>query len=233
MRELNNTIDTIRKKSRPTTRESFDSLKQEERMTKEFFQKFQSRTSNNAIPELFVTDDWNAPGHDTRNTTADDAEIRRELRKYYVWLYQERRNTRDHELEEALETRPMSEHDSGAIEGKITLEELTDAITQIGSGKSAGPDALPAEFYKSFTDLVKHDFLRVINLALEQGQLNVSMREGDIILLYKKGDTRDPRNYRPITLLQSDYKILAKVLILALDWEKAFDTARAHEGSGP
>ena len=30
--------------------------------------------------------------------------------------------------------------------------------------------------------------------------------------MYKKGDARDPRNYRPITLLQSDYKILAKVL---------------------
>ena len=38
------------------------------------------------------------------------------------------------------------------------------------------------------------------------------MREGDIILLYKEGDARDPRNYRPITLLQSDYKMLAKIL---------------------
>jgi hypothetical protein len=39
------------------------------------------------------------------------------------------------------------------------------------------------------------------------------MREGDIVLLYKKGDSRDPRNYRPITLLQVDYKILAKILV--------------------
>jgi hypothetical protein len=33
------------------------------------------------------------------------------------------------------------------------------------------------------------------------------------VLLYKKGDSRDPRNYRPITLLQVDYKILAKILV--------------------
>jgi hypothetical protein len=41
------------------------------------------------------------------------------------------------------------------------------------------------------------------------------MREGDIVLLYKKGDSRDPRNYRPITitLLQVDYKILANILV--------------------
>ena len=99
-----------------------------------------------------------------------------------------------------------------AIHGRITMTELTQAIGEIGNGKAAGPDALPAEFYKSFEEMVKHDFLRVLNLALSLGQLSVSMREGDIILLYKKGDTRDPRNYRPITLLQSDYKILAKIL---------------------
>ena len=43
MRELNDEIDTIRKTSRPTNKDSFDSLKHEERMTKEFFRKFQSR----------------------------------------------------------------------------------------------------------------------------------------------------------------------------------------------
>ena len=71
---------------------------------------------------------------------------------------------------------------------------------------------MPAEFYKSYTELVKDDFLRVLSFALAEGKLSVSMREGDIIVLYKKGDTRDPRNYRPITLLQSDHKILAKIL---------------------
>jgi hypothetical protein len=45
------------------------------------------------------------------------------------------------------------------------------------------------------------------------GSLPPTMREGDIVLLYKKGDSRDPRNYRPITLLQVDYKILAKILV--------------------
>jgi hypothetical protein len=33
------------------------------------------------------------------------------------------------------------------------------------------------------------------------------------VLLYKKGDSRDPRNYRPITLLYVDYEILAKILV--------------------
>eukprot|EP00962_Isochrysis_galbana_P027977 scaffold8815_cov137-Isochrysis_galbana.AAC.1 len=37
--------------------------------------------------------------------------------------------------------------------------------------------------------------------------------DGRTFSLYKKGDSRDPRNYRPITLLQVDYKILAKILV--------------------
>jgi hypothetical protein len=36
---------------------------------------------------------------------------------------------------------------------------------------------------------------------------------GDISVLYKKGDPRDVRNYRPITLLQVDYKIYSKVIV--------------------
>ena len=42
------------------------------------------------------------------------------------------------------------------------------------------------------------------------------MSDGLITLLYKKGDRDDPRNYRPITLLNTDYKILTKVLVSRL-----------------
>ena len=39
------------------------------------------------------------------------------------------------------------------------------------------------------------------------------MKKGTIILLHKKKDPYDIRNYRPITLLNSDYKILTKILV--------------------
>ena len=46
-----------------------------------------------------------------------------------------------------------------------------------------------------------------------EGVLTDSMRRGNIILLYKKKDPYDIRNYRPITLLNADYKILTKILV--------------------
>ena len=47
----------------------------------------------------------------------------------------------------------------------------------------------------------------------EEGELTPSMKQGNIILLHKKKDPYDIRNYRPITLLNTDYKILTKILV--------------------
>jgi hypothetical protein len=49
--------------------------------------------------------------------------------------------------------------------------------------------------------------------ACEKGDLPDGLTCGDIIVLYKKGDAREVRNYRPITLLQVDYKIFAKMMV--------------------
>ena len=55
-------------------------------------------------------------------------------------------------------------------------------------------------------------FADMINEASRKGTLPKHFLEGDISMLYKKGDREDPRNYRPITLLNSDYKIYTRVL---------------------
>jgi hypothetical protein len=99
------------------------------------------------------------------------------------------------------------------MERPVTLYECKQAIQRLGLAKAAGPDGLPAEFYRSFEEVVIKDLHNTLQEAHTLGVLPRSMREGDIVLLYKKGDSRDPRNYRPITLLQVDYKILAKILV--------------------
>eukprot|EP00967_Tisochrysis_lutea_P079183 scaffold108202_cov36-Tisochrysis_lutea.AAC.1 len=79
MRELNLEITELRKRSKPTNKQCFEALKHEERLTKEFFKRFKPKTSHSAIPELFITGDWDAPGDDARPTTTSDEGIRKEL----------------------------------------------------------------------------------------------------------------------------------------------------------
>ncbi len=82
----------------------------------------------------------------------------------------------------------------------------------MAANKATGPDGTPAEFYTQFEYLILEHLHAVLTEAAERGWLDENMREGNIILLYKKGDAREVRNYRPITFLQTDYKIYSKII---------------------
>lgn len=58
-----------------------------------------------------------------------------------------------------------------------------------------------------FFDLISNDFLEVINDIFERGRLTESQSISVITLLRKKGDELDPGNWRPISLLNTDYKL--------------------------
>jgi hypothetical protein len=91
------------------------------------------------------------------------------------------------------------------------------ALRSMADGKSPGPDKFPSEFYKQYEKFILKNFHDMITEACKYGHLPDNTTEGTIALLYKhKGDPRDMRNYRPITLLQNDYKIYAKILVARL-----------------
>ena len=106
----------------------------------------------------------------------------------------------------------LSPAEANLCEGDVTLEECTSALQSLSSNKSPGVDGLSYEFYRTFWESMGPDLVSVLNASRLSGQLSLSQRTGIITLLYKKGDKLDPKNWRPITLLCTDYKILAKVL---------------------
>lgn len=59
---------------------------------------------------------------------------------------------------------------------------------------------------------MKDAVCELVRLVFERGEMPGSLREGVITLIYKKGDKRDVRNWRPITLLNVDYKIVARLV---------------------
>ena len=79
--------------------------------------------------------------------------------------------------------------------------------------KIPGSDGLPAEFYKVFWNDISDLFLNSINYAYRSGQLSVTQRRGIIKLIPKKDAEPDLiKNWRPISLLNCDYKIAAKAI---------------------
>ena len=86
----------------------------------------------------------------------------------------------------------------------------------LARGKAPGLDGLPLEFYLSFWHLLAPDSLSVLNFSFRDGHFPISLRTGVITLLFKKGDCCNPANWRPITLLNVDYKICSLTLVARL-----------------
>jgi len=106
----------------------------------------------------------------------------------------------------------LSESQRASLESSITLEELGLALSSMASGKAPGLDGIPCEFYKTFWDIIGPELLEVLKESFQVGELPLSFRRAVVSLLPKKGDTQLLRNWRPVSLLTTDYKIFSKVL---------------------
>lgn len=109
-----------------------------------------------------------------------------------------------------------------SCEGEITEQELLEAINSFSSGKSPGIDGIPIEMYKIFFTEIKKPLLESFNFSFQQGILSNSQREGVISVLLKQnpdGKYKDPKwlkNWRPLTLLCCDTRILSKCIALRI-----------------
>ncbi|CAM2112404.1 unnamed protein product [Caretta caretta] len=110
----------------------------------------------------------------------------------------------------------VSVGDRDRLELPLTLAEFSEALRRMPTNKSPGMDGLTVEFYRAFWDILGPDLVTVWAESLQSGVLPLSCRRAVLALLPKKGDLRDLRNWRPVSLLSTDYKIVAKAISLWL-----------------
>ena len=95
----------------------------------------------------------------------------------------------------------------------ITEYELGKSLAQLANNKTPGSDGLSVEFYKFFWPDIKHIVHNSFKYSFEQEILSIEQRRGILNIIPKKGkDLRYLKNWRPISLLNTDYKILTKLL---------------------
>ena len=86
------------------------------------------------------------------------------------------------------------------------------------NGKSPGSDGFTCEFYKFFWDYVKQTVIASINYGFKKRQLSICQRRRIITLVPKKDkSTNLLGNLRPISLLNTDYKIATKAIAKRLE----------------
>ena len=105
----------------------------------------------------------------------------------------------------------LNEQEQKHCKGFLTISECLENLKSMESNKSPGSDGLPAEFYKVFWIDINQHLLNALNYAYTKGLLSITQRRGLITLIPKKNKpTNLLKNWRPITLLNCDYKTATK-----------------------
>ncbi|XP_026459913.1 uncharacterized protein LOC113360641 [Papaver somniferum] len=140
----------------------------------------------------------------------DQEGIKAEMRNYFESLFSEK-NEVSFSLDNLYFPR-LDEEEKGNMENEFTEAVVYDVVKKFGANKSPGPDGFSMEFYKVFLPIIKDDFMKLMNEFFRFGSWDWRVNCSFISLVPKKEDSCAPKDYRPLSLLGSAYKILSKVL---------------------
>ena len=145
--------------------------------------------------------------------TEDPEIILQEMKAFYRTLYKSASTENPDTFISSLGSPPeiKLEH-MMEMEKEITEKELLIIVKSLPNNKTPGEDGLPAEFYKVFWNDIKTYLLKSYQYSFENGSLSITQRRGVLCLLPKKSDPLRLKIWRPISLLNQDYKLLAKLI---------------------
>ena len=183
-----------------------------EKNTKLFI-SLEKRNHNNTYIKKLIKDD--------ETELHDPNDIIEEQKKFYSTLYSTKNQRfKDSDYETYLRntnTQILDENDKQLCEEPLTVEEIGKALQNLPNGKSPGADGLTTNFFKFFCTDIKDIVLDSFNEICQSKNMSQFQKRA-ILNLQPKGDKdiRYLKNWRPVSLLSTDYKILTKALAMRL-----------------
>jgi hypothetical protein len=101
---------------------------------------------------------------------------------------------------------------AGAIDVHITIDELKRAVQKGKPNKAPGGDGIGQDFFKTMWDTIKYELLEVVNKMYIDGHISDNQKHGMIICVPKKPRPMRPEDFRHLTLLNADLKLLSRIL---------------------
>ena len=109
-------------------------------------------------------------------------------------------------------TKQIDEEDNKDLLQPITKQELRETLDTTNEKSSPGPDGITYNFYKTFWNSLEPLVVNLVNEMLTIGATLDSHKYGLIKLIPKKKEAKTIDDYRPISLLNADYRIYAKII---------------------
>ena len=151
----------------------------------------------------------------------DPKEILKEQKRFYQFLYSSQNpQVNDPKFEVFFDNdkvEKLNDEQRNNCEGLLTENECFNALKCFQRNKSPGNDGFTAEFYSFFWNQLGKTMVSSFNYGFHKGELSISQRQSVIRLIPKKNKNLSYlKNWRPISLLNVDYKIASKALALRL-----------------
>lgn len=148
-------------------------------------------------------------------------DIQKAFETYYTKLYAQPRTTESAVISSFLTSLDLPS--IGTEQNKILTREITDdeinkAISRLKTNKMPGADGYPSEWYKTFRETITPILKDCFNYVLGGGETPVSWRQAVISVIPKIGKNKtDCSSYRPISVLNIDYRLYASILAKRLE----------------
>uniref|UniRef100_A0A2N9EXD0 Reverse transcriptase domain-containing protein n=1 Tax=Fagus sylvatica TaxID=28930 RepID=A0A2N9EXD0_FAGSY len=175
-------------------------LKEGDRNTKFFHRMANSHRRNNFIGCL------NIEG----TVTSDPKEVEEGIVQYYKHLYCE--STPWRPTLNGLPFKTLVSEEANSLILPFGEDEVLEAVRCMSGDKAPGPDGFTMAFYQACWGVVKTDVMRVMHYFHQYGTFAKSLNATFVVLIPKKAGAIQMKDFRPISLVGSMYKIISKVL---------------------
>ena len=140
----------------------------------------------------------------------DEAEVRSQLVLFYQGLYKETDLGRP--SMDGLDFACIVEEERLSLEKEFTKEEVLQVLREVEGDKAPGPDGFTMAFFHHCWSVVEKDVMDFFEFFHRHSMFELFLNALFLTLIPKKCNVVNIKDFRPISLVGSVYKLLSKVL---------------------
>ncbi|GJR37384.1 RNA-directed DNA polymerase, eukaryota [Tanacetum coccineum] len=159
-----------------------------------------SKRSQLAIRRILLDGDW----------IADPNKVKYKFYNHFSSLFSDHSSSRvkiDFQFPNRLKLEQVEE-----LECSTSYDEIKKAVWDCGTNKSPGPDGFTFEFYQKYWNILDQDIVAAVSEFFASGKFPLGCNSTFITLIPKIHDAKVIKDFRPISLIGSIYKIVAKIM---------------------